>query len=106
VYARSLGEQGFRAEVEAIRAANPRPSPRAGRVPAEAEAVLGQLAATGTADQVRAQLRAWDDLADLVVIGLPHGIPWPVIEATLRAAAPRSSAAALEEPTTVASLAS
>jgi alkanesulfonate monooxygenase SsuD/methylene tetrahydromethanopterin reductase-like flavin-dependent oxidoreductase (luciferase family) len=88
VYARSLTEQGYGAAVQAIRAANPRPSPRSGVVPAEAEAVMDQLAAIGTADQVRAQLEPWDDLADVVVIGLPPGVPWAVIEATLRAAAP------------------
>jgi alkanesulfonate monooxygenase SsuD/methylene tetrahydromethanopterin reductase-like flavin-dependent oxidoreductase (luciferase family) len=88
VYARSLAEQGYRAEVEAIRAANPRPSPRSGHVPAEAEAVLSQLAATGTADQVRAELERWDDVADIVVVGLPPGIPWEAIETTMRAAAP------------------
>jgi alkanesulfonate monooxygenase SsuD/methylene tetrahydromethanopterin reductase-like flavin-dependent oxidoreductase (luciferase family) len=88
VYARSLTEQGYGAEVDAIRAANPRPGPRGGTVPAEAQAALGQLAVTGTAGQVRAQLDGWDDGADVVVIGLPPGIPWPVIETTLRAAAP------------------
>jgi alkanesulfonate monooxygenase SsuD/methylene tetrahydromethanopterin reductase-like flavin-dependent oxidoreductase (luciferase family) len=95
VYARSLTEQGFGAEVEAIRAANPRPSPRSGVVPTAAEAVLSQLAATGTADQVRAQLDRWDDLADIVVIGLPPGLPWQAIETTLLAAAPHPAAASL-----------
>jgi hypothetical protein len=50
--------------------------------------VLGQLAATGTADEVRAELARWDDVADIVVIGLPPGLPWEAIERTLRAAAP------------------
>jgi alkanesulfonate monooxygenase SsuD/methylene tetrahydromethanopterin reductase-like flavin-dependent oxidoreductase (luciferase family) len=90
VYARSLARQGYAAEVEMIRAANPRPSPRSGRVPAEAEAVLGQLAATGTPEQVGAQLEGWDDLADIVMVGLPPGVPWEVIDSTLRAAAPRA----------------
>jgi alkanesulfonate monooxygenase SsuD/methylene tetrahydromethanopterin reductase-like flavin-dependent oxidoreductase (luciferase family) len=89
VYARSLTEQGYGAEVEAIRAANPRPSPRSGSVPAEAEAVLSQLAAVGTAAQVRAQLERWDDVADVAVVGLPPAVPWETIEATLRAAAPQ-----------------
>jgi alkanesulfonate monooxygenase SsuD/methylene tetrahydromethanopterin reductase-like flavin-dependent oxidoreductase (luciferase family) len=95
VYARSLTEQGYGAEVRAIRAANPHPSPRGGRVPAEAEAVLGQLAATGAAGQVNAQLERWDDAADVVMVGLPPDIPWPAIETTLRAAAPRPAAASL-----------
>ena len=98
VYARSLTEQGYGAEVEAIRAANPRPSPRSGHVPAEAEAVMGQLAVTGTPHQIRAQLGRWHDATDIVVIGLPPGIPWPAIEATLRAAAPRQPATARPRP--------
>jgi hypothetical protein len=68
-----------------------------------AEAVLRQLAATGTADQVRAQLERWDDAADVVVIGLPPGIPWAAIERTLRAAAPRPPAAASVESLRTAS---
>ena len=99
VYARSLTDQGYGAEVEAIRAANPRPSLRSGRVPPEAEAVLDQLTAIGTADSVRGQLDRWDDLADIVVLGLPPGLPEEAIEATLRAAAPDPAAV----PTSVAS---
>ena len=38
--------------------------------------------------QVREQLESWDDAADVVSVVLPTGLPWPVIEATLRAAAP------------------
>jgi hypothetical protein len=50
--------------------------------------VLDQLAAWGTCDQVREQLRHWDRAADIVTILLPPGMPWRNIEATLRAAAP------------------
>ena len=88
VYARSVSGQGYAAGVQAILAANPRPSPRRAIVPPEAQAVLDQLAAYGTRGQVRAQLQAWDDAADIVTILLPPGLPWPTIEATLRAAAP------------------
>ena len=52
-----------------------------GRVP-------DQLAAYGTGDQVREQLRPWDRAADIVTILLPPGMPWHNIEATLQAAAP------------------
>jgi alkanesulfonate monooxygenase SsuD/methylene tetrahydromethanopterin reductase-like flavin-dependent oxidoreductase (luciferase family) len=90
VYARSLIEQGHGAEVEAIRAANPHPSPRNGRVPAAAEAVLGQLTATGTAHEVRAGLERWDDVAEVVVVGLPPSITWETIERTLSAARTRA----------------
>jgi alkanesulfonate monooxygenase SsuD/methylene tetrahydromethanopterin reductase-like flavin-dependent oxidoreductase (luciferase family) len=92
VYARSVSGQGYAAQVQAIIAANPRPSPRRGTVPPGAEAVLGQLAAYGTRDQVREQLQPWDRAADIVTIMLPPGMPWHNIEATLHAAAPGAHA--------------
>lgn len=88
VYARSVSGQGYAAEVQAIIAANPRPSPRQGIIPPSAQVVLDQLAAYGTRDQVREQLQSWDHAADIVTIVLPPGMPWPAIEATLQAAAP------------------
>ena len=88
VYRRSVSGQGYAAEVGAILAANPRPSPRHGVVPPDAEILLGQLAAYGTSDQVRRQLMSWDQAADIVTILLPPGMPWAGIEATLLAAAP------------------
>jgi alkanesulfonate monooxygenase SsuD/methylene tetrahydromethanopterin reductase-like flavin-dependent oxidoreductase (luciferase family) len=88
VYARSVSGQGYASEVSAIIAANPRPSPRHGTVPGQAQPVLDQLAAYGTCDQVREQLKLWDRSADIVMILLPPGMPWPSIESTLRAAAP------------------
>ncbi len=93
VYARSVAEQGYAAEVGAIVAANPRPSPRRAVVPPEAEPVLEQLAAYGAAEQIGDQLKGWDQTADLTTILLPPGLPWPMVEATLRAAAPWKSAA-------------
>ena len=88
VYARSLAGQGYAAEVSAVIAANPRPSPRRGTIPPEARVVLDQLAACGTPGQVREQLEPWDDVADVVTFMLPPGLPWDTVEATLRAAAP------------------
>jgi alkanesulfonate monooxygenase SsuD/methylene tetrahydromethanopterin reductase-like flavin-dependent oxidoreductase (luciferase family) len=88
VYARSLSAQGYATQVAAIVAANPRPSPRRGTIPAAAQPVLDQLAAYGTRAQVRELLKQWDQTADIVTIVLPPGIPWPTIEATLAAAAP------------------
>ncbi len=88
VYRRSVSGQGYAAEVGAILAANPRPSPRHGVVPPDAEVLLGQLAAYGTSYQVRRQLMSWDQAADIVTILLPPGMPWAGIEATLLAAAP------------------
>jgi alkanesulfonate monooxygenase SsuD/methylene tetrahydromethanopterin reductase-like flavin-dependent oxidoreductase (luciferase family) len=88
VYARSMSDQGYADEVKAIIAANPRPSPGRATVPPEGQAVLDQLAAYGTGDQVRAQLELWDQAADIVTILLPPGLPWDIIDTTLRAAAP------------------
>ncbi len=88
VYARSLSGQGYAAQVQAIIAANPRPSPRGGTIPPSAQVILDQLAAYGTCDQVREQLLPWDRAADIVTVLLPPGMPWPNIEETLQAAAP------------------
>jgi alkanesulfonate monooxygenase SsuD/methylene tetrahydromethanopterin reductase-like flavin-dependent oxidoreductase (luciferase family) len=88
VYAESVANQGYAAEVSAIRAANPRPSPRQATVPPAAEPVLDQLAVYGTRDQVRQQLKSWDQTADIVTVLLPPGLSWPAVEATLVAAAP------------------
>ena len=92
VYRSSVSRQGYAAEVSAILDANPRPSPSRGTVPAAAGAVLDQLAAYGTPGQVREQLDAWDDAADIVTVLVPPGLPWPVIAATLHAAAPAATA--------------
>ena len=88
VYARSLAGQGYAAEVSAVIAANPRPSPQRGTIPPEAQVVLDQLAACGTPGQLREQLEPWDHAADIVTLMLPPGMPWGTVEATLRAAAP------------------
>ena len=98
VYRRSVSGQGYAAEVRAILAANPQPSPRHGVVPPEAEVVLDQLAAYGTSDQVGRQLGQWDQAADIVTILLPSGLPWSSIEATLLAAAPGAAAPGAAAP--------
>jgi alkanesulfonate monooxygenase SsuD/methylene tetrahydromethanopterin reductase-like flavin-dependent oxidoreductase (luciferase family) len=87
-YAQVVAEQGYRNAVEAIRAANPRPSPAHGIVPADAQVVLDQFTAYGTPDQVRDSLERWHGAVDILMIGLPPNLGWPTIEATLRAAAP------------------
>jgi alkanesulfonate monooxygenase SsuD/methylene tetrahydromethanopterin reductase-like flavin-dependent oxidoreductase (luciferase family) len=88
VYARFVSEQGYGDEVRAILAANPRSSPRHGDVPAEAQVVLDQLTVHGTPGQVRDRLESWDGVVDVVMVGLPPGLSWERIEATLRTAAP------------------
>ena len=88
IYSRLVAEQGYAAEVQAIQAANPRPRPHDGVVPPEAEVVLEQFAVYGTPTHVRERLEAWDSAVDIVMIVCPAGLPWPSLEATLRAAAP------------------
>jgi alkanesulfonate monooxygenase SsuD/methylene tetrahydromethanopterin reductase-like flavin-dependent oxidoreductase (luciferase family) len=88
VYAQVVAKQGYGDAVHAIRAANPRPSPAHGIVPGDAQVILDQFTAYGTPDQVRDNLERWDNAVDILTIGLPPGLGWPAIEATLRAAAP------------------
>ena len=90
IYSRLVAEQGYAAEVQAIQAANPRPRPHDGVVPPEAEVVLDQFAVYGTPTQVRDRLEAWDAAVDIVMTVCPAGLPWPSVEAMLRAAAPLS----------------
>jgi alkanesulfonate monooxygenase SsuD/methylene tetrahydromethanopterin reductase-like flavin-dependent oxidoreductase (luciferase family) len=88
VYRRSVRAQGYGAAVQAVVAANPRPSLHGGVVPPQAQVILDQFTAHGTAGQVRDQLERWAGVGDITMIGLPPGLPWEIIEATLRAAAP------------------
>jgi alkanesulfonate monooxygenase SsuD/methylene tetrahydromethanopterin reductase-like flavin-dependent oxidoreductase (luciferase family) len=87
-YPRVVARQGYGDAVEAVRAANPRPSPAHGVVPGEAEVILDQFTTYGTPDQVRDGLKRWQGAVDILMIGLPPGLGWPTVEATLRAAAP------------------
>ena len=88
-YANSITNQGYGDQVAAIRAANPRPSPATGEVPAEADHLLNQLAAYGPPEKVAAMVDAWDETVDINAIGIPPGLPWDRIEAIIRPAAPR-----------------
>ncbi|MEV6968635.1 LLM class flavin-dependent oxidoreductase [Hamadaea sp. NPDC051192] len=89
VYARSVAEQGYAEQVKEIIAANPRPNPLRAMVPPSAQPVLDQLAVYGSSEQVRGDIKSWEDAVDIVSILLPPGLPWPIMEATIRAAAPR-----------------
>lgn len=89
LYAGVVSAQGFEAEVAAVTAANPRPDPRTAVVPEGAETLLGAFTAYGPAPRVIEELEGWDSAVDVAMVGLPPGLPWPAIEATLRAAAPR-----------------
>jgi alkanesulfonate monooxygenase SsuD/methylene tetrahydromethanopterin reductase-like flavin-dependent oxidoreductase (luciferase family) len=83
VYARFVTEQGYGGAVQAILEANPHPRPDGGVVPAEAQVVLDQFTAHGTPSRVRDQLAGWNGSVDVAMIGLPPGLPWVTIEATL-----------------------
>jgi alkanesulfonate monooxygenase SsuD/methylene tetrahydromethanopterin reductase-like flavin-dependent oxidoreductase (luciferase family) len=82
-YPRVVAGQGLAAEVDLVRSAR--------TIPDEAQILLDEFTAYGAAATVQEQLERWDDVVDLTVVGLPPGLPWPRIEATLRAAAPRTA---------------
>ncbi len=97
VYAKSARSEGYGAEVDAIIAANPRPSPSAGEVPAQAERLLDQVAVWGGADAIRRGLDRWKAAADVVMLNIRPGAPWDEIEAILHAGAPVRTYAAAGE---------
>jgi alkanesulfonate monooxygenase SsuD/methylene tetrahydromethanopterin reductase-like flavin-dependent oxidoreductase (luciferase family) len=80
IYPELVAGQGLGAEVELVRATR--------TVPKEAQILLDEFSAYGTAATVREQLERWDATVDITMIGMPPGLPWPLIEATIRAAAP------------------
>jgi alkanesulfonate monooxygenase SsuD/methylene tetrahydromethanopterin reductase-like flavin-dependent oxidoreductase (luciferase family) len=86
-YARLVSEQGYAGEVADVVAANPRPGPQSGVVPESAQVLLDELTVYGPPASVGERLEAWDAVADVVMVGLPPGLPWPCVEATMRAAA-------------------
>jgi hypothetical protein len=88
IYPRVVAAQGFGPAVDTIRAANPRPKPATGCVPSEAEPLLEYLAAWGSPEAIGERLAAWSGAADIVTITPPAGLPWEVLETTVRAAAP------------------
>ncbi|MEZ5411085.1 MAG: LLM class flavin-dependent oxidoreductase [Acidimicrobiales bacterium] len=89
LHPRFIASQGYGPQVRAVQEANPRIAPSTGVIPAEAAALVDDFTAAGPADTVTAQLAPWDDVADVVLIGMPPpGSPWEIVEATLRAGAP------------------
>ncbi|MFI6816719.1 LLM class flavin-dependent oxidoreductase [Nonomuraea sp. NPDC050328] len=88
VYPRLVSSQGLEAEVDLVRAANSAANRGLGVVPDAAQILLDEFTAYGTAADVREQLKPWDAAVDVTMVALPPGLPWPQIEATLRAAAP------------------
>jgi 5,10-methylenetetrahydromethanopterin reductase len=80
IYPRLVAAQGLASEVDLVRSTR--------TIPDEAQILLDEFTAYGTATMVQEQLERWDAAVDLTVVGLPPGLPWPRIEATIRAAAP------------------
>jgi alkanesulfonate monooxygenase SsuD/methylene tetrahydromethanopterin reductase-like flavin-dependent oxidoreductase (luciferase family) len=83
IYPRLVAAQGLAAEVDLVRSTK--------TIPSEAQGLLDEFTAYGTAATIQEQLERWDATVDITVIGLPPGLPWPQIEATVRAGAPRRS---------------
>jgi alkanesulfonate monooxygenase SsuD/methylene tetrahydromethanopterin reductase-like flavin-dependent oxidoreductase (luciferase family) len=82
IYPRVVADQGLAAEVDLVRSTH--------TIPVEAQVLLDEFTAYGTATTVREQLELWDAAVDITMVGLPPGLPWPQIEATVRAAAPHA----------------
>jgi alkanesulfonate monooxygenase SsuD/methylene tetrahydromethanopterin reductase-like flavin-dependent oxidoreductase (luciferase family) len=83
IYPRVVAGQGLAAEVDLVRSTN--------TIPGEAQILLDEFTAYGRAATVAEQLERWDAAVDVTVVGLPPGLPWSMLEATIRAAAPRAS---------------
>ena len=80
VYPRLVAAQGLATEVDLVRSTK--------TIPDEAQILLDEFTAYGTAATVQEQLDQWDKTVDITIAALPPGLPWPQIEATIRAAAP------------------
>jgi alkanesulfonate monooxygenase SsuD/methylene tetrahydromethanopterin reductase-like flavin-dependent oxidoreductase (luciferase family) len=87
-YPQFVSSQGLGGAVELVRASNPAGSRDRGVVPDTAQVLLDEFTAYGDTARVQQQLERWDEAVDITMVGIPPGVPWPLIEATLRAAAP------------------
>lgn len=88
VYPRLVSAQGLGEQVELVRAANQAAGRVPGVVPDAAQILLDEFTAYGDAASVQDQLQRWDSIVDVTMVGVPPGMTWPQIRATLRAAAP------------------
>jgi alkanesulfonate monooxygenase SsuD/methylene tetrahydromethanopterin reductase-like flavin-dependent oxidoreductase (luciferase family) len=87
LYAEFVDSLGYHDEIAALRRANPRPVPGAIEWPEVADPLLGQLAAVGDRDAIRARLLEWDQRADIVAVCVGPGAPDAVL-AAIEAGAP------------------
>ncbi|MDH4148323.1 MAG: LLM class flavin-dependent oxidoreductase [Acidimicrobiia bacterium] len=89
LHPRFIASQGYAAQVRAVQEANPRLTPANGVIPPEAAALVDDFSAAGPAELVRESLQRWDEVVDVVTVGMPAaGSPWALVEATIRAGAP------------------
>lgn len=86
-YGDFLAANGYADEVAALRAANPRPVPSKLGWPAAADPLLPQVAVFGDAAAIHTGLAAWDELADIVAVGVPPA-PAEAVLALVAAGAP------------------
>ena len=87
-YADFVTAQGYGPEIAALKAANPKPSPTACEFPDESRVLLDQLMVSGQPDEVRAGLSKWDEIVDLLYVGVPPGESRENIENQLKVCAP------------------
>jgi alkanesulfonate monooxygenase SsuD/methylene tetrahydromethanopterin reductase-like flavin-dependent oxidoreductase (luciferase family) len=91
IYPRLVAAQGLADEVDLVRSTR--------TIPAEAQILLDEFTAYGTAATVQEQLDRWDATVDVTIVALPPGLPWSQIEATVIAGAPRRPAQSPEPGT-------
>lgn len=87
-YANFVTSQGFGVEVAALRAANPEPSPIRCDLPPEAQVLADQLMVSGDIEAVRDGLAHWDNVVDVLMVGMSPGDPWEAIQQRLEVCAP------------------
>lgn len=87
-YARLLTEQGYGDEVEAVRAANPRPKPGQCVVPGELTRLWEDFVQVVPPEHANAALAPWDDLGGVTGLGPPPMTSKENMFDVIRAAAP------------------
>src|SRR4051812_8401076 len=87
-YGDFVAANGYADEVAALRAANPRPVPSKLAWPRAADPLLGQVAVFGDSADIHPGLAEWDDLADIVAVGVPPAVAVESVLALVAAAAP------------------
>jgi alkanesulfonate monooxygenase SsuD/methylene tetrahydromethanopterin reductase-like flavin-dependent oxidoreductase (luciferase family) len=90
-YGDFVAANGYAGAVAALRAANPRPVPSKLVWPRAADPLLAQVAVFGDSAAIHAGLAEWDELADIVAVGVPPAVPVDSVLALVAAGAPASA---------------